>query len=72
MIGDHERLQKKFDMLLVRPSVIIPYHCHHSIPYTVCLVLQVLGDIELAQGLERDQEKKQKKVPVLFHFSSWL
>ena len=57
VIADNEMLQKKFDMLLVSLPACLPA-CLSS----PSLLLQVLGDIALAQGLERDQEKKQNEV----------
>jgi hypothetical protein len=29
------------------------------------ILFQVLGDIEIAQGIERDKEKKQKEVNII-------
>ena len=56
VMADHEMLQKKFDMLLVSLPACLPVSLARR------LLLQVLGDIELAQGLERDQEKKRNEV----------
>ena len=59
VIRDAETLQKKFDMLLV--SMLAADQI-----WSTCIVIsrQVLGDIEIAQGIERDKEKKQKEVRV--------
>ena len=67
VIRDSETLQKKFDMLLVsqppsQASAIEVSRCCHDDVILLIYDWQVLGDIEIAQGIERDKEKKQKEV----------
>ena len=51
-IVDQETLQKKFDMLLVRLQFEASVVIMHSI--------KVLGDIELAQGMQKKDETRVK------------
>ena len=70
VIRDAQTLQNKFDMLVVSFAATGAIGQPADQTWSVAAVSwQVLGDIEIAQGIERDKEKKQKEVCVLVQAS---